>query len=92
MILVRAAMWWREPPLLRRQLPSSFFSREAISPCRLVRTEPPRCPLCATHTDWNVVFYRKSGFAVAKSREMKFDVARASPVRSMSRRASSGGW
>jgi hypothetical protein len=31
-------------------------------------------------------------FAVAKSREMKFDGARASPVRSMSRCASSGGW
>jgi hypothetical protein len=57
-----------------------------------MRAEPRRCPLCATHTDWNVVFCRKSGFAVAKSREMTFDGARASPVPSMSRRASSGGW
>ena len=44
-----------------------------------------------THTERNVVFYRRSGFAVAESREVKFDGARAYPVWSMSRRAS-GGW
>jgi hypothetical protein len=92
MILVRAAMCWREPPPSAPPVAVLIFLKEAISPCPLMRIEPRRCPLCATHTDWNVVFYRKSSFAVANSRETKFDGAHASLVRSMSRRASSGGW
>ena len=79
-----------EPPFCAASCRPHFL-KEAISPCPLMRAEPGRCPLCTTHTEWNVVSLSKDGFVDAKSREVKFDGARASPVWSMSRRVS-GGW